>query len=191
MARVQRWIESPHRMGLLIACVLVFGSAWVAVSAVPAGATTGGLIPSPRRGFLAPDFDLEAIGSQRIHLQDLRGQVVVINLWASWCPPCRAEMPALQRVYEDYQERGLVVLGVNMTAQDGVAEAEAFAGRLGLTFPILYDRTGLVGKLYQSRALPTTFFLDREGVIQRVVVGGPLTEVTLRSHLEPLLEEGG
>lgn len=190
MARVQQWIKSPRRMGLLIACVLVFGSAWIAVSAVPAGATTGGLIQSPRRGFLAPDFDLEAMDSQRIHLQDLRGQVVVINLWASWCPPCRAEMPALQRVYEDYQDRGLVVLGVNMTAQDSVAEAEEFAGQLDLAFPILYDRTGLVGKLYQSRALPTSFFVDREGVIQEVVVGGPLTEVTLRSHLEPLLEEG-
>jgi cytochrome c biogenesis protein CcmG/thiol:disulfide interchange protein DsbE len=190
MERLQKWIESPRRMGMLIACVLIFGSAWIVSSAAPAGATTGSLIPSPRRGFLAPDFDLAGLDSQRVYLQDLRGQVVVINLWASWCPPCRAEMPALQRVYQEYQARGLMVLGVNMTAQDSAAEAEEFAGQLGLTFPILYDRTGLVGKLYQSRALPTTFFLDREGVIREVVVGGPLNEVTLRSRLEPLLEEG-
>jgi len=99
-------------------------------------------------------------------------------------------MPALQRVYEELGQRGLVVLGVHMTAQDTQAKAAQFVGELGLTFPILLDRSGEVGQLYQSRALPTTFFVDRRGVIQRVVVGGPLSEVALRSYLEPLMAEG-
>jgi cytochrome c biogenesis protein CcmG/thiol:disulfide interchange protein DsbE len=187
--RLVAWIESPRRMTLIIVLVLLLGSGWIVASAAPLGSTTAGLIPSPRPGFLAPDFELDLLGSGSINLLDLRGQVVVINLWASWCPPCRAEMPVLQRVYEDLQGEGLIVLGVHMTAQDSPANADAFVQELGLSFPVLLDRSGLVGKLYQSRALPTTFFVDRDGVIQEVVVGGPLNEVTLRSYLQPLLAE--
>jgi len=182
------WLDSPRRMGMLIVLVLLLGSAWIALS-VPQGSTSGGLIPSPRTGFLAPGFQLETLDRKPIDLEELRGQVVVINLWASWCPPCRAEMPALQHVYEDLMDQGLVVLGVNMTAQDTESRAAEFVQEFGLTFPILLDRSGLVGKLYQSRALPTTFFVGRDAVIREVVVGGPLNEVTLRANVQPLLEE--
>jgi cytochrome c biogenesis protein CcmG/thiol:disulfide interchange protein DsbE len=188
MGGLDAWLVSPRRMGMLIILVLLLGSGWIALSA-PEGSTSGGLIPSPRPGFLAPGFQLETLDRNELDLEDLRGQVVVINLWASWCPPCRAEMPALQHVYEDLKDQGLVVLGVHMTAQDSESKAAEFVREFGLTFPILLDRSGLVGKLYQSRALPTTFFVGRDGVIREVVVGGPLNEVTLRSNVQPLLEE--
>ena len=175
----------------LILIVAILGAAWTAVSAVPPGSTAGTRAPSPRAGFQAPPFSLERLDGGLLSLTDLRGSVVVINLWASWCPPCRAEMPALQKVAADFAAEDLIILGVNMTAQDSEANAAAFVSEYNLSFPILLDRVGEVGRLYQSRALPTTFFVDREGVIREVFVGGPLSEVTLRSTIELLLEEGG
>jgi cytochrome c biogenesis protein CcmG/thiol:disulfide interchange protein DsbE len=189
MKRFLTWIESPRHAALLILLVTLLGSGWIAASAAPDGSTTEGRIPSPRAGFLAPDFTLDTLDSSTIRLDSLRGQVVVINLWASWCSPCRAEMPALQRVYEEMEGQGVAVLGVNMTAQDTETRVEGFVREYGLTFPILLDREGSVGRIYRSRALPTTFFVDRKGVIREVVVGGPLSETTLRSILMPLISE--
>ncbi len=156
---------------------------------MPASATTGGLIPSPREGFLAPDFTLDVAGGGEWTLSELRGDVVLINLWASWCPPCRLEMPAIQQVYETNRERGFEVLAINMTYQDSETAAIEFAQELGLTFPVLLDRTGEVGYQYQLRSLPTTFFVDRQGVIRQVILGGPISEVTLQTSLESLLNE--
>ncbi|HEY47716.1 MAG TPA: TlpA family protein disulfide reductase [Anaerolineae bacterium] len=156
---------------------------------MPTSATTGGLIPSPREGFLAPDFTLDLIGGGQVTLSELRGDVVLINLWTSWCPPCRSEMPAIQQVYEANRERGLKILAVNMTYQDSESAAVEFTRDHGLTFPVLLDRTGAVGYKYQLRSLPTTFFVDRQGVIQQVILGGPMSEVTLQTALETLLSE--
>jgi thiol-disulfide isomerase/thioredoxin len=125
-----------------------------------------------------------------ITLSELRGHPVILNLWASWCPPCRAEMPALQRVYEANRERGLEILAVNMTSQDSQSSAKNFVDQNGLTFTIPLDRLGLVSNIYQSRALPSTFFVDRQGVIQKVVIGGPMSEVLIESVVEMLLSEG-
>lgn len=119
----------------------------------------------------------------------LRGQVVVINLWTSWCPPCREEMPTIEQVYRQYWEQGLVVLGVNSTFQDDEKAAAAFVRELGLTFPILLDRTGAVSRRYQLQALPTTYFVDRQGVIRSVVLGGPMAPSTIESKITDLLEE--
>lgn len=157
------------------------------LSAVPASATTGGLTPSPREGLAAPDFQLELLGAGRVQLSGLRGQIVIVNLWASWCPPCRAEMPALERVYEANRERGLEILVVNTTFQDSEAGAAEFVREFGLTFPIALDRTGEVSRTYLLRALPTTFFIDREGIIRKVILGGPMSETTLQTAVEELL----
>jgi len=182
-------LKDPVRWSLVVIGAAIVGGFWIWVSAVPVDATTGGLIPSPREGFLAPEFTLESLSGDQISLSDMRGKVVVLNLWASWCPPCRAEMPALQRVYQENHERGLEVLAVNITAQDNLAAVEAFVQEFNLTFPILLDTSGKVGKAYIMRAFPTTFFIDQEGVIQRVIVGGPMSEVTLQSTVDQLLEE--
>ena len=173
----------------LTALVLVVGAGWIWNSSLPTSVTTGGLIPSPREGFLAPDFTLDLVGGGQVTLSELRGKVILINLWATWCPPCRSEMPALQQVYEANRERGLEVLAINMTYQDSETAAVEFAQEHGLTFPILLDRTGTVGYQYQLRSLPTTFFVDQEGVIQQVILGGPLSEVTLQTAIESMLSE--
>jgi cytochrome c biogenesis protein CcmG/thiol:disulfide interchange protein DsbE len=182
-------LQNPVRWSLVVIGAAIVGGLWIWASAVPADATTGGLIPSPREGFLAPDFTLDSLSGAPISLSDMRGKAVVLNLWASWCPPCRAEMPAIQRVYQENHERGLEVLAVNMTAQDNLAAVEKFMQEFNLTFPILLDTSGEVGNTYLMRALPTTFFIDQEGVIQRVIVGGPMSEVTLQSTVEQLLED--
>ena len=182
-------LHDPVRWSLVVIGAAIVGGLWIWASAVPADATTGGLIPSPRVGFFAPDFTLESLSGDQVSLSDLRGKVIVLNLWASWCPPCRAEMPALQRVYQENHERGLEVLAVNMTAQDNIAAVEAFVQEFELTFPILLDTSGEVGNRYLMRALPTTFFIDQDGAIQRVIVGGPMSEVTLQSTVEQLLQE--
>jgi thiol-disulfide isomerase/thioredoxin len=170
--------------------VLSLGAGWTLLSRLPpAAANAAELIATPREGFSAPDFTLELLGGGDITLSALRGKPVVVNLWASWCPPCRAEMPAIQKVYQDYQGLGLVVLGVNTTNQDNEADAAAFVQEYGLTFPIPLDRDGSVSARYELRGLPTTFFIDRKGIIRSVVVGGPMSEAVIRSKVEDLLKE--
>lgn len=171
--------------------VLLTGLLWIWLSAVPAGGTTSGKIPAPQSGFLAPDFTLETSAGEIITLSELRGRPILINLWASWCGPCRQEMPAIQRTFEMYQDRGFTVLAVNVTAQDNESAALAFVKEYGLTFPILMDREGDVARIYENRALPSSFFVDRDGVIREVVIGGPMAEALLVTRVQSLLPAGG
>ncbi|HAV77811.1 MAG TPA: TlpA family protein disulfide reductase [Anaerolineae bacterium] len=145
-------------------------------------------MPAPQQGFLAPDFELQSTTGETIKLSDLRGQAVLINLWATWCPPCRAEMPAIEKVYKEYKDDGLVVLAVNMTYQDAQSDIAPFVGEYELTFPILLDRSGSVGTAYQLRSLPSSFFVDRNGIINEVVIGGPMAEALLRTRVEEILK---
>ena len=183
-------LEDAHRWYRLTAMVLALGAVWTFLSRVPPAATTGGAPPpSAREGFSAPEFTLDLLGGGQVTLSNLRGKVVMVNLWASWCPPCRAEMPAIENVYRAYKNKGFEVLAVNTTYQDGEAEAAAFAQNYGLTFPIPLDRTGAVSNRYLLRALPSTFFVSRDGVIRSVVVGGPMSEAVIQSKVEELLKE--
>jgi thiol-disulfide isomerase/thioredoxin len=184
-----RWLHDPRRWFALTVIVFLLGVGWIWFSAVPASETTGGRVPSPREGFLAPDFSLTAVDGRRWTLSELRGRPVIVNLWASWCPPCRAEMPAIQQVYEANRGRGLAVLAVNTTFQDSANKASAFVEEFGLTFPVLLDVDGSVSRRYQLRALPTTFFIDRQGMIQTVAIGGPMDDATLATHVESLFSE--
>ncbi len=168
--------------------ILVLGLAWIFASADKTGTSTEGLIPAPQKGFLAPDFELKTTAGETVRLSDLRGQAVLINLWATWCPPCRAEMPAIERVYNEYKDDGLVVLAVNMTYQDSFPDIAPFVEEYGLTFPILLDETGDVGSAYQLRSLPSSFFIGRDGVIEEVVIGGPMAEALLRTRVEEILK---
>lgn len=162
---------------------------WIWFSRVTSQDALAGGNAAPRIGFQAPDFTLSTSQGTQISLSDLRGQVVIINLWASWCPPCREEMPALQKVYETYHDQGLEILAVNATNQDDVQAAIEFSKQLGLTFPILMDRDGTVSRLYQLKSLPTTYFVGRDGTVQDVVVGGPMAEALLRIRAQRLLED--
>jgi thiol-disulfide isomerase/thioredoxin len=179
--------RTPLSSWIFISILLLsIGIVWIWFSAAPPGTTTQGDIPAPQKGFLAPDFQLETFDHETYRLSDLRGKPVLINFWASWCPPCRSEMPAIQKVYDEYRDQGFEVLAVNSTHQDNLGDAITFAQIRRLTFPILLDRNGSVGNLYEIRSLPTTFFVDSEGIIQDVVIGGPMAEALLKIRAEQL-----
>ena len=97
-------------------------------------------------------------------------------------------MPAIEKVYNEYKEEGLVVLAVNMTYQDTASAVMPFAQEHGLTFPILLDESAIVGRAYQLRSLPSSFFITREGIVNEVVIGGPMSEALLRTRVEEILK---
>ena len=186
------WNNKPLWWGLM-ALLLAAGTTWIDLSRVPVDlvAAVGGGPELPREGFTAPGLTLQTLDGETVTLSDLHGQAVLINFWASWCPPCRNEMPAIQQVYEEYRDEGFIVLAVNSQEQD--ARVAAFAEPLRLTFPILIDRDGSVFDDYQVAALPTTFFVDRAGVIRGVTTGGFLSRAFFESEVASLLvvDKGG
>lgn len=176
------------RRRLFFIGILLLGVVWIALSADTRGATTAGRIPAPQKGFLAPDFTLETPEGETITLSALQGKAVLLNFWATWCPPCRAEMPAFQQAYSTYATEDFVIIAVNATLQDNLDDVASFREEYGLSFPIALDHNGEVNQRYQIRSLPTSFFIDREGVIQEVVIGGPIAEALIRARVEALLD---
>ena len=168
--------------------ILILGFAWILISADRSGTSTAGQIPAPQQGFLAPDFELKTPEGEIVELSDLRGQPVLVNLWATWCPPCRAEMRSIEKVYQAYKDQGFTVLAVNMTYQDDPSAVMPFVNEQGLTFPILLDETSQMAKAYQLRSLPSSYFIRRDGVINEVVIGGPMAEALLRTRIEDILK---
>jgi peroxiredoxin len=134
---------------------------------------TPGMDVSPKEGSLAPDFLLETLGGGEIRLSDLRGKAVVVNMWATWCPPCRREMPQFVAAYDRYREQGLEIVAVNVQESESVISP--FADDFGVDFPVALDRSGEVAEEYRIIGLPTTYFIDREGVV-RDVFEGPFSE---------------
>lgn len=137
-------------------------------------------------GVRAPDFALAYPDGSRSTLADLRGQPVVVNFWATWCAPCRAEMPELVDAYETYKDQGLVIIGVN--EQESEAKALPFMQEFGINFPVVLDSRGDLASLYTARGLPTTYFIDRDGNIAEQWQG-ILTADLLAERLAPLLEQ--
>lgn len=174
-------------LGLLF--IFLLGIGWIKISSVTEDSRTANQISVPQVGFLAPDFSLESIDGEPVTLADLRGQAVLLNIWASWCPPCRAEMPAMEIIFQEYQDRGVVILAVNSTVQDQKSAAVDFVNELGLTFPILFDYDGSVSRAYRVEALPTSYFIDKEGIIREIVIGGPMPEALLRQRIEKMLKD--
>lgn len=178
----------PIQRRALYVSILFAGLAWIFISVDRAGTSTAGEIPAPREGFLAPDFSLQTPEGKTVRLSELRGQAVLVNLWATWCPPCRSEMPAIQTLYEEYKDQGFEVLAVNMTYQDDPRAVLPFTQENDLTFPILLEETGEMARRYELRSLPSSFFINRAGFIQEVVIGGPMSEALLRTRIESILE---
>ena len=135
----------------------------------------------------APDFTLRTLNGPNLRLAEQRGRVVMVNFWATWCGPCRQEMPHLNRLYEKYRASGFVLLGVNV--DDDTRNAAELATKLGLKFPVLLDTDKGVSKLYDLSTMPSTVLIDRDGKV-RYVHRGYLTgyEDTYDKQIRELLK---
>ncbi|MFZ5918725.1 MAG: TlpA family protein disulfide reductase [Chloroflexota bacterium] len=132
-----------------------------------ASGQNAGLAIRPQKGYRAPDFTLTDLDGNPISLSDFRTKIVLINFWATWCPPCRAELPAIEAAYRAADD--LVVLAVNF--QEPPEDVRSFVASQELTFPVLLDDSGSVALTYRSRALPVSYFVDAQGIITAVHVG--------------------
>jgi peroxiredoxin len=129
-----------------------------------------GLGQAPRVGSEAPDFALKDLNGREVNLKDLRGRPVMINFWATWCPPCRQEIPVIEEMYRSTRHRAdYEILGV--ATQSDLSTVRAFVGEFNMTFPVLPDVDGRVTSLYHILPIPTTFFIDKDGIIREIRVG--------------------
>ena len=135
-------------------------------------------------GRQAPDFRLESLDGHQIALADYAGQVILINFWATWCPPCKEEIPTIERAYQAHRDEGFMVLGIN--EGEALDIVRAFASELGVTYPVLIDKRGNVAAQYRRRGLPLTVIVDRDGVVQ-IRHEGYLTAGQLDKYLSGLL----
>ena len=136
----------------------------------------------------APDFTLRTMDGPNLRLQEQRGRVVLVNFWATWCGPCRQEMPHMNRLYEKYKSSGFVILGVNV--DEDQKNAAGLASKLGVKFPVLWDSEKSVSKLYELSTMPSTVLIDRDGKV-RYIHRGYLNgyEETYDKQIRELLKE--
>ena len=118
----------------------------------------------------APNFQLRDLDGNMVSLSQLRGKVVLLNFWATWCGPCRIEMPAMERLYRSYSRKDFEILAVSTDPQ-GAAVTRPFQQEMGFTFPILHDAEYRIGLIYGARSLPMTFMVDRQGIVRQKVPG--------------------
>ena len=124
----------------------------------------------PRVGQPLPDFTLSDMNGEPVRLAALRGKVVFINVWTTWCPPCIEEMPTIQRLYEELHPKGLEVLAINMDAL-GRQTVEPFLDKRHLTFPVLLDPESQTERLYQTAGVPESFIVDKAGLLVEKIIG--------------------
>lgn len=124
----------------------------------------------PQIGYKAPRLTLQALDGKTYSLDQLGGKPVILNFWASWCGPCRAEAPELVRLYEQFKGK-IEIYAINVTASDTIEDAKAFADEFGFTFPVLLDEQAEVARRYGIRPIPTTFFVNADGIIMGQVIG--------------------
>ncbi len=138
--------------------------AMASIGTLASTAATAALVTKP-----APDFTLPSAAGTNLRLQEQRGQVVMLNFWATWCGPCRREMPQLNRLYEKYRKAGFVLLGVNV--DENPANAVGVSSKLGVQFPVLFDKDQRVSRLYDLSTMPSTVLIDRDGRVRFIHLG--------------------
>jgi peroxiredoxin len=163
--------------------VLQLGTAAVA-STLGLPPAQAGIAPSS----LAPDFTLKSLEGPNLRLKEQRGKVVLVNFWATWCAPCREEMPQLNKLFDKYRASGFALLGVNV--DEDSRNAAGIAGQLGVKFPVLLDSDKAVSKLYELSAMPSTVLIDRDGKLRFTHRGyRPGYELEYDKQIRNLLKE--
>ncbi len=139
-------------------------------------------------GSLAPEFNLQTLDGQSVQLSELRGKNLLISYWVTWCIPCMEELPVLNRIYQEYQSKDLVILSVNGIQQDELDKVTATISEMGITLPVALDQSEILWDSYWVRFLPTSFFIDETGVIRYIQLGS-LSEENLRIKIEQLISD--
>lgn len=176
----------PYALGALVALAVVI-MAWVAQ------------LPSPEPGSQAPSFTAQDLEGNEVSLEAFEDNVVLLNIWATWCPPCRYEMPSMQRLYDHFEDEPFEIVAVSVDAPQGERDeagnpggnVQEFVDELGLTFPILHDPRQEIQRTYQSPWLPESFVIGMDGVIYRKVPGATeWDEPRYKELIQRLLDEG-
>lgn len=168
--------------GLFLA-ILVFGSYWIWLNRVPVAVSAPARTPQPVVDYPAPAFTLTTLTGETFDLSAAQGKPVVLNFWATWCGPCQRELPALQAAAERYGDRVLII-GVDQG--EAPETVQRYVDQLGLTFPIPLDVEFAVSEQYNVRGLPTTFFIDPQGVIRQMWLG-EMNSITLAEGVAQIL----
>jgi cytochrome c biogenesis protein CcmG/thiol:disulfide interchange protein DsbE len=157
------------RLLLTIFLVLVVAIPIILISSKERGSRSRFTRPL-QEGVPAPDFSFSDLDGKRVGLSDYKGKVVLVNIWATWCPPCREEMPSMQKLYEKFKGKGFEILAVSIDAT-GRKAVTPFVQKLNLTFPVLLDPKGKIQGLYRITGVPESFIVDREGILVNKVIG--------------------
>lgn len=173
-------------LGVILVAVMIGSIGVEAASEDQLAAALGIQIPQER--VAAPNVIGTDPDGNTIRLRDFRGKVVFLNFWATWCIPCRQEMPAMERLYREYNERGFVVLAVNL--QEGSGAVRAFVRELHLTFPVILDPKGAATMAYLVRGLPATYLIDRNQILVGRAIGArEWDSKAARAYIQGLLEK--
>lgn len=172
-----------NRWHILSILLIILGLPWIWVNRVPVVAQQDFTMPQPAVNHPAPDFTLTTLDGEQFTLSAQQGTPIVLNFWATWCGPCQNEMPALQLAAERYQGR-VQIVGVDQG--ESAADVQRFVEQMGVTFTIPMDREFVAGELYNVRGMPTTYFIDRTGVIRHLWVG-EMNSITLAEGIAEIL----
>jgi thiol-disulfide isomerase/thioredoxin len=123
-----------------------------------------------KEGTRSIDFELKDLSGKKVSLSSLKGKVVFLNFWATWCPPCRAEMPSMERLYKRFKDKGLVILAVNL--REEAKTVRKFVAANKLSFPVLLDTDGRIGAIYGAHNIPTSYLVSRDGNVLAGAIGG-------------------
>lgn len=189
MHRLWKIFFVPLVVFILFVTVAVFSScaespsAKVAASNTPTATSTfqsNSLVGKPEL-----DFTAESINGSTVSLSSFKGKPVLINFWATWCPPCRGEMPIIQQIQDEYTPQGLQILEVNDA--ESLQNVKSFITENHYSFPVLLDPNGAIGQRYGVMYIPTSFFIDKNGIIRDVVVGAFPNKTELETHLSKIM----
>lgn len=155
---------------------------------VQTGYEESGIESGLEKGNVPPNFELTTLSGDKVKLTDYKGKIVILNFWASWCGPCKVEMPYMQKYYERHKGTANVeIIAVNMTSEErgGSSGIQKFVDEYGLTFPILLDNDGKVMDMYNIITIPTTYIIDKDGLVNQKIMG-PMNEEMIKELVKKL-----
>jgi cytochrome c biogenesis protein CcmG/thiol:disulfide interchange protein DsbE len=178
---MKKVIKTAVLLAVIISAILV------AVGCSGGNDGDNGGLPAP--GKKAPDFQLETVDGETVSLESLRGRPVLVNFWATWCGPCRIEIPVLQHIHEtpEWRARGLAIIAIN--SGESAEQVGAFVEAFNMSFTILLDPGQETGIAYNARLIPTTYFIDKDGIIRDIKVGAILSLLDIETRLKLLVTQ--